>query len=86
MVFSLLDRLKKNGERGEPVKVTPDLSRLNLQVAVDPSESLQVLPEMQTWLERDLQVLTDTWQAFTQNPSRENWTAFSKGAHNILVL
>lgn len=83
MVFSLLDRLKKNSERGEPVKVTPDLSRLNLQAVADPRASVQVLPEMQAWLERDLKVLTETWQAFSQNPSRENWTAFSKGAHNI---
>lgn len=83
MKFSLLDRLKKNAERTKPEVVTPNLSRLNLAPAEKRSASPSVGPEMAQWLERDLDLLKYDWLAFKQDPSRENWQAFCKAAHNL---
>ncbi|MEO1642256.1 MAG: hypothetical protein AAFR74_02890, partial [Pseudomonadota bacterium] len=83
MNFSLLDRLKKNAEKPKPEEAKPDLSRLNLKPAEEKPSALNVLPNMQKWLERDLDALRATWDAFADNPSRENWQALSSAVHNL---
>lgn len=83
MKFSLLDRLKKNAERAKPVQVTPDLGRLNIAPPDPKSDAPKVQPEMQKWLERDLDALGQTWQAFNEDPSRQHWKDFYQAAHNM---
>lgn len=83
MKFSLLDRLKKSGERAKPEQVTPDLGRLNIAPAEPLEDVPKVQPEMEKWLERDIEALGQSWQLFSADPSRQNWKDFYQAAHNM---
>jgi HPt (histidine-containing phosphotransfer) domain-containing protein len=83
MIFSLIDRLKKNAAKDNPDLTKPDLSRLNLSPAEDKADVPQDAPDMATWLERDIELISTTWVAFCDDPSHKHWTEFSKAAHNL---
>ncbi|MEL7231684.1 MAG: hypothetical protein AAGJ85_04160 [Pseudomonadota bacterium] len=83
MKFSLLERLKKGGEKPKAEEATPDLARLNLKPAETKLQAPSVFPDMQKWLERDLDGLRATWNAFVDNPARANWQALSSAVHNF---
>lgn len=84
MIFSLIDRLKKNAAKDTSDVSTPDLSRLNLSPAESKQEEdTPAAPDMTAWLERDLDLISSAWAAFSDDPSHKNWTEFSKVVHNL---
>ncbi|MEM9054060.1 MAG: hypothetical protein AAGB16_01935 [Pseudomonadota bacterium] len=84
MILSLIERLKKNANKDSTDLTKPDLSRLNLSPAeANQDEDSPSAPDMTTWLERDLELISNSWSAFSDDPSHKNWTEFSKVVHNL---
>ncbi|MEM1389771.1 MAG: hypothetical protein AAGG45_01725 [Pseudomonadota bacterium] len=76
-------RLKKRGKTPKVEQVTPDLARLNIKSADPQPDAPKTMPDMQEWLDRDLQALDEAWQIFVDDPSRHHWQGLSQTIHNF---
>ncbi|MEM7492003.1 MAG: hypothetical protein AAF296_01390 [Pseudomonadota bacterium] len=79
----LTDRFKKRDKTPKVEQVTPDLGRLNLKPAETKPDAPTTAPDMQHWLDRDLQALDISWQTFIEDPSRHHWQNLSQTVHNF---
>lgn len=83
MKLSFLKRLKKTGEKPKAATTEIDLARLKIQPAEPVAKTPNVEPDMQAWMDRDLQALSLAWDVFSEDPSRQHWQELAKTTHNL---
>ncbi|MDJ0921234.1 MAG: hypothetical protein QNI84_08895 [Henriciella sp.] len=86
--MSLFKKIQSLVRKEPEVIPPPDLSRVLAPGELPPAEAADTedAPEidLEAWLERDLQALTDAWtEASRDNPTSKSIKAFRKAVHNF---